>query len=415
MQDTTESSSQMTRASRGKPPGGRGVRVLGVLGLCATAVVVSVVARHGALTTTGGAGDGRVSSFNTPGVTAFGETTTTLGESHEVPRPKTDTTASETSTSFLPKVWTYKVINKYPHDANAFTQGLAYQSPDVLVESTGSVGGPSTVRSAVLISGKVVLKRELPTEFFAEGLTKLPRGTAVGNKGYVKGMEVGKRDSATTEGAGSDPGGGDLLGIESGVDLLAQIVWKKNVGFLYDAATLTKVGSFKTPLQDGWGLTTDPYDPDNIILTDATDLLTFVKVMGNTGSGSNDPEWPLVKQVKIRDGERSIRFANELETVGDEIWANVIETECIVRIDPASGQVLGWIDLQGLRKQCDPSQTPPNVMNGIAYDAANDRIFVTGKKWSNVFEVTLEQSDASLSETRKKCWPAVTLPQYGYL
>ena len=71
--------------------------------------------------------------------------------------------------------------------------------------------------------------------------------------------------------------------------------------------------------------------------------------------------------------------------------------------------------LQGLRKQCDPSQTPPNVMNGIAYDAANDRIFVTGKKWSNVFEVTLEQSDASLSETRKKCWPAVTLPQYGYL
>jgi glutamine cyclotransferase len=116
----------------------------------------------------------------------------------------------------------------------------------------------------------------------------------------------------------------------------------------------------------------------------------------------------------VRDGERKIRFANELETVRGEVWGNVIETECIVRVDPKTGNVVGWIDLTGIKKKVEPTPRRGDVMNGIAYDEAGDRVFVTGKKWSALFEVTVVPSEASLEETRERCWPAETLPQYGY-
>ena len=370
----------MTARRQSKPPC-RGVRVLGMVGLAATAMVVAVVARRGALTTSGDAP--RDQGVTGGKVGSFGIESQKL---HQVPRPRlglvqedemkkddsmegpTEESTDESEPSPSPKVYTYTVKNKYPHDPNAFTQGLVFQSPDTLLESTGSVGGPSTMRQVDLKTGEVVKKTELDREYFAEGLTAL-------------------KSTAT----------------------LAQITWKKNTGFLYDASTLEKVGEFKTPLNDGWGLTTDPNDPNNVIITDASDLLTFAKIEPGT-----DQEWPLVKQVKITDGDRAIRFTNELETVGGEIWANVIETECIVRIDPETGKVVGWINLQGLKQQCDPNPIRGNVMNGIAFDVENNRLFVTGKKWSSLFEVEISESDESLEETRRKCWPAETLSQYGY-
>ena len=183
---------------------------------------------------------------------------------------------------------------------------------------------------------------------------------------------------------------------------------EKNAGFLYDAETLERLGAFATPLSDGWGLTTDPDDASALIVTDASDALTFVEI-GEAGA-----EWREIKKVTVRDGERKIRFANELETVRGEVWGNVIETECIVRVDPKTGNVLGWIDLTGIKQKVEPAPGRGDVMNGIAYDEAGDRVFVTGKKWSALFEVTVVPSDASLEETRERCWPAETLPQYGY-
>ena len=121
-----------------------------------------------------------------------------------------------------------------------------------------------------------------------------------------------------------------------------------------------------------------------------------------------------IRDSTVRDGERKIRFANELETVRGEVWGNVIETECIVRVDPKTGNVLGWIDLTGIKKKIEPAPGRGDVMNGIAYDEAGDRVFVTGKRWSMLFEVTIVPSDASLNETRARCWPAESMPQYGY-
>ena len=143
-------------------------------------------------------------------------------------------------------------------------------------------------------------------------------------------------------------------------------------------------------------------------LSDASDALTFVEI------GAPGEQWRESKKVTVRDGDRTIRFMNELETVRGEVWGNIIETECVVRVDPKTGAVLGWIDLTGIKAGVDPAPRRGDVMNGIAYDEAADRVFVTGKKWSALFEVTVAPSDASLEETRARCWPAKSLPQYGY-
>jgi len=380
--------SESTPMARARKDPARGAHVVAVLGLVATAVVVALVARHGTRTTSSGTAEGSVS---VPGVTAMSAQTLrvaprpSLGENVSGERGEVSERASPVvDDSSSPSVWTYAVKNQYPHDPNAFTQGLVYQSPDTLLESTGSVGGASTVRRVDLRSGSVIDKRELDRAYFAEGLTVLPSSEGL-TRLLSQSTVDGKRRS-----------------------IAAQIVWKKNRGFLYDAETLETVGEFRTPLSDGWGLTFDPNDPNAVIISDASDALSFVEV-GEIGG-----DWRLKKKVKVRDGDRAIRFANELETVGKEIWANVIETECIARIDPESGTVIGWIDLTGIKALCDVSIGPGNVMNGIARDAENDRVFVTGKKWSSLFEIAVEPGTASLEEVRERCWPATTLPQYGY-
>lgn len=340
----------------------RAVRAVAVVGLALTALAIFGLARHGALA------EQRPDVPSTSGVTASPK----LGlDVLEVTRPDPVPEASPGAKGALaspnsplePKVYTYEIVNKYPHEPRAFTQGLIFRAPDTLFESTGSVNGPSTVREVDLVTGIVRRKTEMDRAYFAEGLT----------------MRDGK---------------------------LAQITWRNSKGFYYDPTTLERVGEFDTPLRDGWGLTTDP-DGDALIVTDASEHLHFV-------DPSSDPAWTLVRSTPVTDGDRTIRFANELETVGDEVWANVIETECIARIDPKTGTVVGWIVMDGLRDMCDPASLKAGVLNGIARDDENDRTFVTGKQWSNLFEVRVKESDMGLDEARRKCWPPTTLPQYGY-
>lgn len=274
-----------------------------------------------------------------------------------------------------PAVYGFEVVDKFPHDPTAFTQGFLFSPPDTIFESTGSVGGPSTVREVDLTTGEVRRKNALDRAYFAEGLT----------------MYKGK---------------------------LAQITWRNNRGFYYDPATLEKVGEFTTPLRDGWGLTPDVGKSDLLIVTDASKHLHFV-------DPANPAKMTLTKSTVVTDGDKVVRFANELETIGDEVWANVLQRDCIARIDPASGKVVGWIVLNGLRAMQDPAPGARGVLNGIAYDAGADRIFVTGKTWSNVFEIKLVAAETSttngeasttgaLNEARRVCWPADSLPAYGY-
>ena len=311
-----------------------------------------------------------------------------------------------------PRVYTYKVVNKYKHDHTAFTQGLVYSvdSPDTLYESTGSVDGPSSVREVSLLTGDVRKKTELGKEHFAEGLTMTRDGK------------------------------------------LAQITWRSNRGFYYDPKTLKQIGEFRTPLEDGWGLATDPSaaaatgakgggggggshgsddGADAMIISDASHNLHFVKNAGGGGGGqlggsggggkSGGGAMTLSRSTPVKDHGRTIRFTNELETVGSEVWANVLERDCIARIDPKTGAVVGWILLSGLKALQDPAPGDggyrrDDVLNGIAYDGEKDRVFVTGKLWSNVFEIRLQELDQAenLNRARQVCWPAESLPEYGY-
>ena len=157
-------------------------------------------------------------------------------------------------------------------------------------------------------------------------------------------------------------------------DRLVQLTWRSNIAFVYDVATFASVRSFSYS-GEGWGLTADR---DRFILSDGTDQLRFL-----------DPEtFREISGVSVQDAGVAVRDLNELEVVRGEVYANVWHTDRIARIAPQSGRVTGWIDLRGLMSsgyQLDPEA----VFNGIAYDAANDRLFVTGKLWPRVFEITL--------------------------
>ena len=227
-------------------------------------------------------------------------------------------------------VYGYEVVNTFPHDPGAFTQGLIYHD-GALVESTG-IESRSTLRRVELRTGKVLLKVDVPPYFFAEGLTLF---------------------------------GGKLY----------QLTWKGEKGFVYDAASLRKVGEF--PYRgEGWGLT---HDADSLILSDGSDQLRFI-----------DPsDYRVKRTLSVRDGDAPVYELNELEYVKGEIYANVWHQDRVARIDPQTGLVRGWIDLKGLLRPGETSD-PEAVLNGIAYDEAGDRLFVTGKLWPKLFEVRLK-------------------------
>ena len=228
-------------------------------------------------------------------------------------------------------VYGYEVVNTYPHDPEAFTQGLVFHE-GALLESTGQYG-ESTLRLVELRTGKVLKQVEVAEQFFAEGLTLLN----------------GK---------------------------LYQLTWQNKRGFIYDPQSLEKTGEFAYT-GEGWGLT---HDADSLILSDGTSQLRFL-----------DPvDYRLKRAINVTDRGRPVLQLNELEYVKGEILANVWHRNLVARIDPQTGRVKGWIDLSGLLKPGEVSDEEA-VLNGIAYDEAGDRLFVTGKLWPKLFEVRFKQ------------------------
>jgi len=232
-----------------------------------------------------------------------------------------------------PTLYGYRVVNRFPHDSRAFTQGLIYRD-GFLYESTGQQG-QSSLRKVRLTTGEVVDVRRIESKYFAEGLT-----------------DWGNR--------------------------LIQLTWQTNVGFVYDLATFAPVRTFAYP-GEGWGLT---HSRTHLIMSDGqpSGQLRFL-----------DPvSFREVRRVTVRDAGKSVDRLNELEFVRGEVFANVWYSDRICRIDPASGRVTGWIDLTGLLPASE-RRGPDAVLNGIAYDAAANRLFVTGKLWPRVFEIALER------------------------
>jgi|DewCreStandDraft_1066081.scaffolds.fasta_scaffold01967_7 glutamine cyclotransferase len=237
----------------------------------------------------------------------------------------------------------YEIVRVYPHDPEAFTQGLVYDG-GYLYESTG-LHGRSSLRKVELETGRVVKIHHLPPEFFGEGLT-LWR------------------------------------------DHLIQLTWHERTGFVYEKETFRLLRTF-TYATEGWGLT---HDGRHLIRSDGTATLYFL-----------DPEtFHEVRRLQVHDRGRPVRFLNELEYVRGEIYANVWQTECIARISPRTGRVLGWIDLTGLLSPEDRAR-PVDVLNGIAYDAERDRLFVTGKLWPKLFEIRVTKKIVSSRDGRVRC------------
>jgi glutamine cyclotransferase len=228
-----------------------------------------------------------------------------------------------------PPVYGYEVVRTFPHDPTAFTQGLVIRD-GVLLESTGRA--PSSVRRVRLEDGVVLQKHELAPEYFGEGLT-----------------EIDGR--------------------------IVTLTWNNGVGFVWNADDLRPVSRF-TYAGEGWGLT---HDGTRLILSDGSPNLRFL-----------DPAtFAETSRVPVTLNGRPLRQLNELEWIDGEVWANVWQTNFIVRIDPTSGHVVGIIDLNGLLPTGTVKDPNDDVLNGIAWDAANRRLFVTGKNWPSLFEIKL--------------------------
>ncbi len=224
---------------------------------------------------------------------------------------------------------TYRVIHTYPHDPHAFTQGLVYID-EHLYESTG-LNGRSSLRMEDLTTGRVLQSVAVPGQYFAEGLA--PWGST-----------------------------------------LVQLTWQSHVAFVYDRFSFRLLKTFHYDCE-GWGLTQDGKD---LIESDGTAELRFF-----------DPStFREVRRITVTDHGESVKELNELEYIHGQIYANVWHSDRIARISPATGKVLGWIDLTGLLPENERSD-PEAVLNGIAYDAAHDRLFVTGKLWPKLFEIKI--------------------------
>lgn len=233
---------------------------------------------------------------------------------------------AQTRSSATP-TYGYQIVKAYPHDTNSFTQGLIFLD-GTLYESTGRQGS-STLRRVQLDTGKVLQEYLVPREYFAEGMTNW---------------------------------GPDLI----------QLTWTSKMAFVYDRATFRIKNTFQFT-GEGWGLA---QDGTRLIMSDGTPFLRFLDPKSFKETG----------RIAVRDHGQPVMELNELEVVRGEIYANVWHTDRIARISPRTGEVTGWIDLTGLRQQAQ-GYSDEAVLNGIAYDAASNRLFVTGKLWSKVFEI----------------------------
>jgi len=227
------------------------------------------------------------------------------------------------------------VVRSYPHDPTAFTQGLVFRNGELL-ESTGRFG-ESSLRRVKLETGEVLQRIDVPKEYFAEGVA------TIGDRAF-------------------------------------QLTWQNGVGFIYDLKTFRQTGTFAYQ-GEGWGLTTDG---TSLIVSDGSSVLRFL-----------DPTtFAVTRTLEVKDGSEFVDQLNELEWVRGEIWANVWHKDVIARIDPRDGRVRGWLDVGQLLPEAT-ARDPEAVPNGIAYDPATGRLFVTGKLWPRLFEITAPELEAA--------------------
>ena len=224
----------------------------------------------------------------------------------------------------------FKVVRSYPHDTQAFTEGLLYRD-GFLYESTG-LNGKSSIRKVNLESGKVLQSKDIPPQYFGEGLT--------------------------------------VWG-----DTLVGLTWQTQTGFVFDLKTFELRSQFAYP-GEGWGLT---HNDKELIMSDGTSTLRFL-----------DPKTFLeVRRVKVTADGIVVNQINELEVVDGEVYANLWHTNTIARIDPADDLAGRRIDLGKLYPDAGKGQNGENVLNGIAWDAEKKRLFVTGKLWPKIYEIKL--------------------------
>lgn len=245
---------------------------------------------------------------------------------HSTPPDEGDSTVTDTVSYY-----TYRVVNVYPHDRTAYTQGLFYHD-GYLYEGTGQWGyNLSDLRRVELETGNIEQEHELEKEYFGEGITLLDT-------------------------------------------LIVQLTWINETAFVYDRESFEPVDTFRYSTE-GWGIT---YDGEYLIMSDGSHRLRFL-----------DPDgYAIVRSVSVKGEAGNISRLNELEYVEGAVYANIYQSSQIVIIDPATGSVVGWVDCTGLLKPEDYTE-PVDVMNGIAYDAAAGRLFVTGKLWPKLFEIEL--------------------------
>jgi glutaminyl-peptide cyclotransferase len=221
----------------------------------------------------------------------------------------------------------YTIVHTYPHDPHAFTQGLVFVDGH-LYESAGQYG-QSSLRMVDLETGRILQEQPVPAQYFAEGLA--PWGST-----------------------------------------LVQLTWQNHVAFVYDRFSFRLLRTLTYP-GEGWGLTSDG---KQLIFSDGTPDLRFL-----------DPAtFRELRRVTVKDHGQPVKDLNELEMVHGEIYANIWYSDRIARISPETGAVLGWIDLAGLLP-VNLRSSPEAVLNGIAYDAGHDRLFVTGKLWPRLYEI----------------------------
>lgn len=248
-----------------------------------------------------------------------------------VSKPQTVSLFVSLLSDIAPVTYRYKVVKSYPHDRRAYTQGLVYDE-GYFYEGTGQQG-QSTLRKVEVETGKVISEVNLDGSLFGEGVALLD-------------------------------------------DRIYQLTWTTKVGFVYDKKTLNQLNKIYYQTQ-GWGLTT----MDNkLVMSDGTNVIRFL-----------DADFNVLSSVEVWDNKGIVDNLNELEMIEGEIWANIWQTDHIARIDPMSGKVLGYVELANILPREDRSQET-DVLNGIAWDAANKRLFVTGKYWPRLFEITVTAS-----------------------
>jgi glutaminyl-peptide cyclotransferase len=229
--------------------------------------------------------------------------------------------------------YTYTVTKSYPHDANAFTQGLLIKDDNTFWESTG-LNGESSLRIVDIATGAVQQKVDIPDRYFGEGMTEFK----------------GK---------------------------LYMITWQEGTCFVYDPKTLAKTATFSYK-GEGWGIT---HDDTHLIMSNGSDKINFI----------NPDNFKIERTISVTQAGFPMTQLNELEYIEGEIWSNVWQTDLMLRIDPANGNVKGVIDFTGLLPASDRLGNT-DVLNGIAYNKNNKKIYVTGKNWPKLFEVEIIKS-----------------------